>query len=103
MELTATNLIKIPPLERNNYYRYPDTGPYSGEPELYEILHRQEFLEIWGPDHLATYHTCPACGGRAEWIRSEWAICYPCLLAFDAFERYIDLTEEEDMEHMEDE
>ena len=96
MELTSTNLINVPPLERDNIYRYPYTGPYTGEPELYEILHRKESLDIWGPDHLTTHLTCPACGSAtAEWIRERWAICYPCLLAFDAFERYIDLTEEE--------
>ena len=76
-------------------YQYPYTGPYSGEPEIYEILYRKESEEVWGKNHLSIHKTCPVCGSsKAEWIRCEWAICYTCLIAFDWDERYIDITEE---------
>ena len=103
MELTASNLIKIPPEERDSYYRYPYTGPYEDEPDLYEILHLQEHHNIWGPNPLTIHHVCPACGSlKAKWIRVQWSVCFHCLLAFDAFEWYIDLTEDEEMESKEE-
>jgi len=103
MELTSNNLIKIPPDERDKYYRFPYTGPYEGEPDTYEVMYRNEHREIWGKNRLAIHKTCPACGSDSvEWIRNQWAICYPCLLVFDCYERYIDLTVEEDMEHMDE-
>ena len=99
MELTAADLLNVLPDQRGSMYRYPYTGPYNGEPELYEILHRQEENEIWGSNTLTIYKTCPACGNpKAEWIRNEWAVCFPCLLAFDMWENYIDITIDEEME-----
>ena len=103
MELTAKNLIKLSPEERDKHYHYPYTGPYLGEPQLYEILHRKEYLEIWGPNHLTIHHPCPACGQQGDYVRNEWAICYNCLIAFDICEEYIDLTEDNEMENLEDE
>ncbi len=95
-DIKAKDLIKLPFEERDKIYRYPYTGPYSGEPELYEILFLKEYRDIWGHDSLATYHPCPACNSRkAEWVRQEWCICYDCLIAFDGWELYIDLTEDE--------
>ena len=99
MELTATNLLKIPIDERGKHYHYPYTGPYEGEPQLYEILFWTEHFRIWGNNSLAVRHVCPACGGKdTEWMRNRWAICYRCLLAFETNERYIDLTIDEEME-----
>ncbi len=98
MKLTPSELVKIPPDQRNKYYQFPYNGPYHGEPELYEILHLKEFREIWGPDHLAIHHVCPACGKDGEWVRNQYAICFNCLIAFDAFEVYIDLTIDDEME-----
>ncbi len=105
MELTASDIIKLTIDERDKLYRFPYTGPYpDGEPELYEIMERKEHNDIWGSSTLAIYKACPACNSpKAEWVRQEWAICYDCLLAFDAFERYIDLTVEEEMENLEGE
>lgn len=77
-------------------YQYPYTGPYSGEPDLYEILHLKEEQEVWGPNHLAIHKVCPACSStKAIWIRCEWAVCFDCLIAFEWNERYYDITEEE--------
>lgn len=67
----------------------------TGEPGPIEILQRKADRTLEGPDHLMIYHICPACGNpKAEWIRQQWAVCYICELAFDAFEKYMDLTEE---------
>ncbi len=74
-------------------------GQYTGEPALFEILQRKEYRDRVGPDHLAIKKICPACGNDdAVWVRNQWAICYACELAFDAFEGYIDLTIDEEME-----
>ena len=101
--LTPLILLKLSPgTERDRLYRYPYTGPYEGEPDLYEILHRKEAIGIWGPDRLSLYCVCPACGSfKAELIRNEYAICYDCLLTFERYERYIDLTIDEEMEYVE--
>jgi len=100
----AKDLINLPIEERDKLYQYPYTGPYAGEPELYEILHLKESREIWGIDHLAIYKDCPACGNtKAEWIRQEWAICFDCLITFDAFEMYYDLSEMDKPEDYEEE
>jgi len=64
-------------------------GLYEGEPSETEILQRKEFRDKYGVDKLSSKHTCPACGKHnAEWVRNQWAICYDCLLTFDAFEGY---------------
>ena len=103
MGLTATNLIKIPPDERDKYYRFPYTGPYEGEPDLYEIMFWQEHYTIWGLTTPVIHKTCPACGSPdAIWWRDEWAICFHCVLAFDAFEMYIDLTDDTEVYEMEE-
>ena len=74
-------------------------GQYTGEPALFEILQRKAYNDANGPDHLAIKKVCPACGSKdAVWVRNQWAICYECELAFDAFEEYMDLTEEPEME-----
>ncbi len=74
-------------------------GLYEGEPTDTEIQQRKDFRNRVGPDHLAIKKICPACGSDdAVWVRNQWAICYICELAFDAFEGYIDLTEEPEME-----
>lgn len=81
---TAKELIKVPPDQRDNMYLYPYTGPYEGEPGLYEVMHLEEFREIWGEDHLTIHKTCPTCNStEAEWIRNEWAICFNCLTVFE--------------------
>lgn len=77
-------------------------GLYTGEPGGVEILQRRAFHTMYGPNHLAIHKTCPACSSNeAEWIRNQWAICYSCELAFDAFERYDDLTVDEEFENEE--
>ena len=87
----AEFLISIPPAERDRYYSYPYTGPYDGEPELYEIMHLLEYREIWGVNHLAISPHCPNCEGtNTEWLRKEWSICYDCLIAFDASDKVYD-------------
>jgi len=98
----ASELLELRPgPDRDKVYRFPYTGPYEGEPQLYEILHLKEWDKVWGSSHLTIYKTCPACGStKAEWIRLIWAICFDCELAFDAFECYIDLTIDEEMETM---
>ena len=71
-------------------------GIYTGEPSQIEILQRKADRMEWGPNSLAVYHICPACNNKkAEWIRNEWAICFQCEIAFDPFEMYYDLTEDE--------
>ena len=71
-------------------------GLYEGEPEIVEILQRKYYHTINGANSLAIYHTCPVCdSNKAEWIRQEWAICFQCEIAFDAWELYTDLTEDE--------
>ena len=84
--LIASELIKIRPFERDKYFNYPYTGPYTGKPTLYEIQHLKEQLETWGVGRVGRdiHKVCPSCGSKkAEWLRNEWAVCYDCLLAFD--------------------
>ena len=80
----SSDLIKIPPgPERNKHYKYPYTGPYSGELTVYEINHLAEFRRIWGADSLAISHECPSCDSiETEWIRHEWNICFNCQIPF---------------------
>ncbi len=74
-------------------------GLYEDEPGGVEILQRKAYRTMYGPNHLAIKHTCPACGGmNTEWVRREWSICYTCEIAFEGNERYYDLTEEECIE-----
>lgn len=68
-------------------------GIYTGEPTDTEILQRLAFHLMHGPNHLAIHHICPACNGKnTEWVRNQWAICYDCEIAFDAFELYVEPT-----------
>ncbi len=81
-------------------------GLYEGEPTNIEILQRKQYHTENGRNSLAISHRCPACGGKdTEWVRQEWAICFDCIISFDQFEMYIDLTDDgsENPNLMEDE
>ena len=75
-------------------------GLYEGEPEIVEILQRKHYQTVNGANSLAIYQICPACNKKAEWVRQEWCICFDCLISFDGWELYTDLTEDEKTEEV---
>ena len=97
--MKAIDLIAIPPgPERDKHYIYPWTGPYEGEPTLYEMQHLKEYQSIWGKDSLAIRPECYRCGSKNTiWLRQEWCVCLNCIAIFtiDEAEDYQCFLEEE--------
>ena len=65
----------------------------KGEPDEEEIRGYVDWHSKYGTNSLAIHHTCPCCGdNNTEWKRNQWSICYDCGIAFDALERFVDLS-----------
>lgn len=89
-KLNATELVKIPPSERDEYYTYLDRCPYTGKPELQEILMLKERIDIWGRDSLGNDRSAGQCSrcssNNTMWRREGWIVCFDCLAIFDVEE-----------------